>query len=107
MKYSHVIFLHSKLSLKLQVFTHPPQTLASSNQRTFIISVEIIYSFNLFTRNHKNKSNLLVISLLTIEILTLYPTLLLSVLSLMKREALKTAGPEIHRCVNKIGHDSL
>jgi hypothetical protein len=106
MKKSHEIFLHSKLGFKFSVIIHHQQTFASSNQRTFIMSEEIIYSSNLFVRNHRNESNLFVISLSKIESLTLYFDLPSSKISLIKSEALKTVGPEIHRCVNRNGHDS-
>jgi hypothetical protein len=96
------MFLHSKSELKLLVFTPHQQTLASSNQRTFTMSDDTVYSLNLFTRNHKNANNLLVISLSETENLTLY----LFHLSLIKSDALKTAGPDIHQCVNRIGPDS-
>jgi hypothetical protein len=61
------------------------------------MSDEIIYSFNLFERNHKKESNLFVISLSEIESLALYFDLLSLKFSLKKSEELKTAGPEIHR----------
>ena len=86
------------------VFTPHQQTFASSSQRTFTISDVITYSFNLFVWNHKNDNNLLVISLLETENLTLYSPLSKSPLT--QSEALKTVGPDIHRCVNRIGHDS-
>ena len=92
-KYSHGKFLHSKLSFRFLVFTHHQQTFASSSQRTETISDEMIYSFSLFARNHRKLSNLFVISLSEIKNLTLY----FFHTSLIKREALKTAGPEIHR----------
>ncbi|MBO7095256.1 hypothetical protein J6V86_03675 [bacterium] len=79
--------------------------MASSNQRTFTILEETIYSFSLFVLNHKNANNLLVISFSETENLILYCSL--SNLSLIKSDELKTAGPDIHRCVNRIGHNSL
>jgi hypothetical protein len=100
------MFLHSKFSFKFLVFIHHQQTFASSNQRTFTISEEIIYFFNLFVRNHKKDSNLFVISLSQIDNLTLYFNPHSYKFSPIKTEALKTAGPEIHRCVNKIGQNS-
>jgi hypothetical protein len=105
-KCSHGTSLHSKLLFRFSVFIHHQQTLASSSQRVFAMSDEMIYSFNLFERNHKKDSNLLVISLSEVNNLILYFDLLSPKISLIKSEALKTAGPEIHQCVNRIGHDS-
>ena len=89
------MFLHSKLEFKFFVPTPHQQTLASSNQRIFIISDEIMYSSNLFTRNHKNDSNLFVISLLETFNFILYFATVGD--SFIKSEALKTEGPEIHQ----------
>ena len=95
MKYSHGTFLHSKSRFKFFVSTPHQQTFASSNQRTFSISDEITYSSNLFTRNHRNDNNLFVISLLETFNFILYFATVGD--SLIKSEALKTAGPEIHQ----------
>jgi hypothetical protein len=89
--------LHSKLSFKFSVSTHHQQTLASSNQRTFTTSEDIVYSFSLFTRNHRKESNLFVISLSETNNLILYFDLLSFKFSLIKSDELKTEGPEIHR----------
>ena len=58
---------------------------------------DILYSFNLLTRNHKKERSLLVISLSETNNLTLYFDLLSFKFSLIKSDELKTAGPEIHR----------
>ena len=89
--------MHSNFGFRFSVFIHHQQTFASSNQRTFTMSDEMIYSFSLFVWNHKNDSNLFVISLSETETLTLYFDLLSFKISLIKSDALKTAGPEIHR----------
>ena len=68
--------------------------------------VVILYSFSLFERNPKKLRSLFVISLSETEILILYLDFRPFSFSLKKSEALKTAGPEIHRCVNKIGQFS-
>jgi hypothetical protein len=52
------------------------------------------------------ESNLFVISLSETKILTLYFDLLSFKSSPIKSDELKTAGPEIHRWVNNIGHNS-
>ena len=95
MKYNHGISLHSKLEFRFFVPTPHQQTFASSSQRTFTTSEDITYSPSLFTRNHKNDSNLFVISLFETFNFILYLVTVGD--SLIKSDALKIAGPEIHQ----------